>query len=635
MDGIELELWTGREVGRLVALLETQRWYSQEILASLPVGAAIVSNRGGLLSANRVFRRLLGVRSEDLYRKNFSQILPSPRLQSSISQTLQEGATHSGIPVEISGSTFRASVTPIRSQDDEIDSEALITLEEASPAEPAAAGADVPGFPGVLWTIRPDTLQFESVSGAGEHLLGYSQKHWLSTPDFWLQRVYTEDRPKVDEFYRFAFMTGGEFACEFRAVTANHNIAWCWDTFRVSMDHAGHAARVDGITIDVTSRRQWEADNVQANRVEALAALSRRLSHDLNNALMVVTGYGEELLASFPENDSRRADVRAILSAADTMAGITGELHGFTRKQASPPVATDISALLTDVAARIRQELGATLDLRLPQTRLAALADAAQLEAALVSIARRLRDKTDPQMIIAGAEVTIQEMSVLTQAVKPGRYIEIALRGAYVSEVPPSSFESFLSGKDPHGADMARSYAIVREWGGTVFTGRTDRTSEVRVLLPAISHRAVLEGAHEPQPADSPGPPNSHSGTVLVIEDEKGIRDLIRRILTREGFRVLEASSAEQAIEVARQYPGSIRLLLADMVLPGKSGRELAEELLLIQPNLRVVYISGYTNDPEVVAGTVASGSALLQKPFTLSALLKKVHEALKPGEAS
>jgi PAS domain S-box-containing protein len=631
MDRIELELWTGREVERLVALLESQSWYYREILASLPVAAMIVSGRGTVVSTNRAFRRLLGVGSEDLRRKSFSQILPSAPLESSVSQTLREGPAHSGIPVEILGRTFHASVVPVRSQHDEVDAEALITFAEVSPTVVATDVPSLPDIPGLVWSLRPDTMQFESVDGANEHLLGYSRQHWLSTPAFWLERVHAEDRTQVNGFYQAALARGGEFACEFRAMTANSKIVWRRDSFRVVLDDEGRVARIRGITVDITSRRQAEVDNLQANRVEALAVLSSRLSHDLNNALMIVAGYGEELLASFPEGDARRADVQAILSAAEKMAGITGELHGFTRKQGSPPAATDVSSLLTEVAARIRHELGATLVLRLPQTQLTAFADATQLEAALVSIARRLRDKADPHMIVAAAEMEIQELSSLTHAMKPGRYIDISVRGPAASEVPPSSFEAFLSGTDSHGADMARTYAIVREWGGTILTGRMEHSSEIRVLLPAAEvWKPVLDRMEEPQPAESTGPRASDLGTVLVVEDEKGIRDLVRRILTREGYKVLEASSAEQALDVARRHAAPIRLLLADMLLPGKSGRELAEELALTQPNLHVLYISGYTNDPAAIDARLVSGSALLQKPFTLAALLKKVHEALE-----
>jgi hypothetical protein len=373
--------------------------------------------------------------------------------------------------------------------------------------------------------------------------------------------------------------------------------------------------------------------------VDAIANLSRQLSHDLNNSLMIVTGYAEELLAELPENDRRRPDVRSILSAAESMAGIAGELHGFTRKQASPAAATELGVLLTAVAARIREEIGATLVLRLSDKRLFALADATQLEAVLLSIARRLRDKIDPHMILLAGPKSIGEMSNLELALKPGDYVEIALRGPFASEVPASSFESFLSGKNPHGGDMARAYAIVREWGGTILTGRSDHTSEVRVLLPGGTEPAQpgpedtsKQAAAPAAPAMSTATPEAEAGAVLVVEDETGIRALVRKILEREGYTVVESDSAEEAMEVTRRRATPFRLLIADLKLPGKSGHELAEALSALYPALRVLYISGYTDDAEEVTRDVGAGAAFLQKPFTLAALLKKVREALGPA---
>jgi PAS domain-containing protein len=587
MDRNELEQWTGREVARLLALLETERRYYQEILTALPIAAAVVTNTGKFASANRAFRRLLGTGSQQFQRQSLSQILPSARLEASVRETLK-GATPERIPINISGRSFLASVTPVRGWDDDVESLAVLTIEEASSTVPIAPVVpSLPDLPAVVWTLDPDTLQFASVEGADKHLLGYSSLHWQSTPGFRLDRIHVGDRSRVEDFYREAIQSGVEFGCEFRAVTADSKIVWCRDTVHVVRDEAGNVARIHGLTTDVTSRRQAELDNLQANRVDALLGLSRRLSHDLNNALMIVTGYSEELLATLPENDARRADVQAILSAAEGMAGIAGELHGFTRKQASPAVPTDVSELLTEVAARIREELGATLVLRVPSGGLWGLADSIQLEAALISVARRLRDKTDPHMIITAGEVFIPELSSFEQAVKPGQYVEICLRGPYVCEVPASAFESLLSGKDSHESDLARTYAIVREWGGSMFTGRTEHTSEVRVLLPAV---AVVEQRENPA-EDVAVPPPSDTATVLVVEDEKGIRALVRKILTREGYTVLEASSAEEALEVARRHRAPIHLLLADMILPGKSGHELAGALQASYPNLRVVYI--------------------------------------------
>lgn len=626
MDRAGHDHWRARDVARLLALLENERRYYQEILASIPVGAAVVSRDGRVTTANRAFRRALELRAEDLRRVELRHILPSPELDAAIEGALTAGASHPGVPVHAAGRALRIAVTRLRATSEDGDREALLTLQEAGPPFAIAALPNLPDVPALIWKLDPVTLQFQTVEGPGEHLLGYSREHWLSTPDLWINRVHPADRRAVEDFYRAAIVKGGDFGCEFRVVGYNGASEWRRDIFTVVLDETGHARRICGITIDAGARRQAEMDHAQASRVDAISGLARQLSHELNNSLMIVAGYAEELLAELAEDDRRRADVKAILGAAETMAGLAGELHGFTRAQASPPSRFNIATTLTSVAARIRGELGATLVLRLAGDALFAHADPVQLEAVLLSIARRLRDKIDPHMVLLGAVRSIAELSGLDLAFSPGEYVEIVVRGPFACEVPASAFETFLSGKDPHGSDMARAYAIVREWGGTIFTHRAEHISEVHVLLRA----ATPDAPERPAPPPAEAVTQQSGGAVLVVEDENGIRSLVRKILEREGYTVLESASAEEAIELARRGDAGIRLLIADLKLPGIGGRELADKISGIYPDLRVLYISGYTDDAAGLARDVGAGAGFLQKPFTLASLLKKVRDAFE-----
>ncbi|MBS1875773.1 MAG: PAS domain-containing protein [Acidobacteria bacterium] len=640
MDRVELDQWKGREVARLLALVETERRYYQEIVASFPIGAVIVARSGAVVFANRAFRRLAGVRPGELQSKTLDQVIASPRLGAAVEETLRTSTPHPNIPIELAGYEFQASVIPLHGWEDDPESEALIALEGAGTLSALAPPADSSDWPALLWTMHPETQQYLTIDGAREHLLGYSAEHWTSTPDFWREHVHGDDRAAISQFYRTALRQGGEFGCEYRAMTASGKPVWRRDVFRVTLDHEGAPVRVSGVTIDAGARRRAEADNLQFNRFEALTALSRRLSHDFNNSLMVVTGYAEELLAHLPESDARRADVQSIVSAAESMAGVAGELGGFSRRQSSPAVATDLSGVLTAAASRIRSELGATLVLRQPQHRLEAYADPIQLEAMLIAIARSLRDKDDPHMIVAAGEVGVDEQSNLAHALHPGRYVEIALRGPFASEVPRAAFETLISGKDPHSSDITRAYTVAREWGGTMYALRTDHTSEVHLLLPAVvaepaeprSPKPAAKVA-EPVATAAPEPVEPAPVTIMVVEDEKGIRGLIQKILKREGYQVLVASNSDEADEAAAASPHPIRLVIADLNVSGRDGRAIADRLSGRYPDLRVLYISGYADDPE--ATTRAVGSApFLQKPFTLAALVKKVREIAAPENA-
>lgn len=633
MDRADLEHWKGREVARLLALVDSERRYYQEIIAAAPMPLAIVSSQGELLSANRALKHLLNIRPEELRRRTLVQVIPAPEIEAAIHDACDRGTAHENLPLQLGGRAFRISVIPFRTWAENGEYEALVTFrDEGGQAEHPPELADLPA---VFWALDAEKMHFTSVSGAAEELMGFTSDHWIPAPGFWLERIDPADRAAVSDFYAAAMRRDGIHSCEFRARTATGRIVWCRETFRVVLDPAGRMPRVKGITLEVSGRRRSELDSIQANRVEALIGLSRRLTHDLNNALMIVTGYAEELLAYFGPEHERRADVAAILSAAETMAGITGELHGFTRKQSVAPGEADLSMLLPAVGARIRDELGAVLVMRMPEPPLVAVADPTQLDAVLLSFARAVRHKNDPHMILAAAYTHITELPNLPHTLGPGAYIDIVFRGPVESEVQPAAFETLLAGRDPHGSAMARAFAIIREWGGSVRTMRTEHMSELHVLLPAVVPQASAEPVAEPEPEPKPvrepaptQPEMRSAGTVLVVEDERGIRSLVRKILDREGFEVIDAAGAEEAVEAAREHQGSIGLLITDVGLQGATGQELVRQLRAERPHLRVLYISGYTEDPEVITEGLDANSAFLQKPFTLSALMKKVRSA-------
>ncbi len=212
--------------------------------------------------------------------------------------------------------------------------------------------------------------------------------------------------------------------------------------------------------------------------------------------------------------------------------------------------------------------------------------------------------------------------------------------GAGASEVPRAAFETLISGKDPHSSDITRAYTVAREWGGTMYALRTDHTSEVHLLLPAVVAEPAAPRSPEPaakvaEPVATaaPEPVEPVPVTIMVVEDEKGIRGLIQKILKREGYQVLVASNSDEADEAAAASPHPIRLVIADLNVSGRDGRAIADRLSGRYPDLRVLYISGYADDPE--ATTRAVGPApFLQKPFTLAALVKKVREIAAPENA-
>lgn len=597
MDRVDVEQWKGREVARLLALVETERRYYQEIIAALPVGLAVVSRDGAIQSANRAFRHTFGLKSEDVRRRTVDQLLPGSGINEALSRTHVRGTAASGnLELNVSGRRLRASFAPIRDWDEDSELEVLLVLEDLEDVPPPVFDA-----PALIWLAKTDSFEFRAIH----------EQH-APHPGFSADQIHSGDRKRVLDYYRHAFRTPGTYACEYRADTADGGIAWYRDAFRVTGPEAS------GVVTEITSRKQAEQIALNSGRLDALAGLAKSLTHDLNNPLMIVTGYGEELMAGLSEADPRRGEMSEILSAAHRMAAMSNQLLAFTRKQAHSP--SEVS-----VAEAVAHAIGSeTIKTRVPPT-LQALADTAQLAEAFRAILSRLH--RDGRISVEAHRRILSEQ--LGDGLPAGDYAEIVFHSASPVSI---SFEALLTGKDPLGADLARAHALVHEWGGGIWQSG----NSVHIMLPAGA--PVEEQPAAPATAEAPAAPESPAApvveepqleTILVVEDEGGIRALVRKILRRQKYGVLEAGTPDEAIQVAANHTGKIDLLITDMTLPQRNGRALAEELSAKIPGLKVLYVSGYTDDTSLYEGDLPSGAAFLQKPFTLGSLLKKVRDVL------
>jgi len=715
MERTDFEQWKSREVARLLALVETERRYYQEMVATLPVALVVLSADRAIVSANKAFRQTFGVRSEDLRRRTIEQIIPSAQLIERIRDTHISGAAQPDLYLDIDGRPLRISLLPIRNWDDEGELETLLMVEDlrtignmlatmgfsagfsTSPssatqsAEPSpeaqvveapstgetgqesaesvpetssetAVSESIAGteMPAVLWRADAATLAFTLVRGAAEQLLGYPVSHWTGTPQFFSERIHPEDRASAMLFYEAAIARVGDASAEFRAVTASGAVIWCRETIRVpeprvpgtDSEREPESRTITGVLTDITLRKQLEEQLLTGQRHDALHGLSSRLAHDLNNPLMIITGYSEEMLQTLSAQDPMRDDVQQILGATERISGITGHLLAFARKPANPPQQVELGALLSSMEERIAKAAGENITVEVAGAGEAvwASADPAQLEEivlALVSGARE--DGQERSRVTIGWEIEVIAERLAEATLKPGTYARITIddngRGVDAAK-RVTIFESVLAGKDPEksaGRGLARAYAIVREWHGDIaFASDPFRGSTFILYLPHVPpepppaeippvelpEEAV--GAVEPVAEPTPVVPvEPMRETILLVEDESGIRALVRKILTRERYRVLEAASGEEALSIGQAYEDPIHLLLTDVMMPGMGGQYVAEALRSKLPELRVVYISGYTDDEQVRAGWFPPGSLFLEKPFTLSALVNKVRESL------
>ncbi len=377
----------------------------------------------------------------------------------------------------------------------------------------------------------------------------------------------------------------------------------------------------------------------QARTLEAVGRLAGRVAHDFNNALTAILGYAEILETSLASNAPGQSAARHIRRAAERAAGLTRQLLAFSRRQVVAPVLLDANGVVRELEPRLRREAGegvrVVLDLRAEPLRVRA--GAAQVEQVLLQLVMNARDAM-PSGGTLRIETEMREVAVedvpedpeAPDRPPPGRYLEIAVSdtGAGMPpEVRRCLFEPFFTTKADGrsiGFGLAMVHGVVEQAGGLIrVSSEVGVGSRFEILLPR-----VVTAEDEAPAANAPRTARG-SETVLLVEDESPIRSMMEEALRAEGYRVLSAAAAPEALQVAERHPGPIDLLLTDVVMPGMNGRDLWERLARVRAGARVLFVSGYTADEALDRGVRAASVAFLQKPFTPRDLCRKVGAVL------
>jgi len=391
---------------------------------------------------------------------------------------------------------------------------------------------------------------------------------------------------------------------------------------------------------DVTDRRILEEQVMMSQKMEAIGRLAGGVAHDFNNILTAIGGYSDLLLADLPPDDRRRHDVEEIHQATQRAAALTQQLLAFSRRQVLQPKVINLNALVPDIEKMLRRLIGedilfaTVLHPRLGNVR----ADPGQLEQVIVNLAVNARDAMSDggRLTIETRNVELDEAYTAEHpAVKPGRYVLLAVTDTGVGmdeETKARIFEPFFTTKvrgKGTGLGLATVYGIVQQTGGHIWPySEPGRGTTMRVYLPRVDAPAdPIEHPRDAAPETLRG-----SETILVVEDEAPVRAVTRQLLERNGYTVLEAPDGAAALALVDGAAGGrhIDLLLTDVIMPGMSGRELAAQLNARRPNLRVLFMSGYTDDAVVRHGMLEPGLAYLEKPFRPMALLRKVRSVLR-----
>ena len=398
------------------------------------------------------------------------------------------------------------------------------------------------------------------------------------------------------------------------------------------------AEELEIIAEDITDRRQLEEQFRQAQKMEAVGRLAGGVAHDFNNLLMVINGYTEVLLEELKSGDVMHQKVQSIQQAADRAATLTRQLLAFSRKQLLELKVVDVNTVISDMERLLRPLIGENIGLitRLSPDAGRTRADAGQLEQVIMNLVVNAKDAMPEggKITVQSSEVTVRQNFREHRFIQPGRYVVLSVSDTghgMDKETQSRIFEPFFTTKEKGkgtGLGLSTVYGIVKQSGGYVFPqSEPGAGTTFYIYLPRVE-----ESPEEMAPPKSQENEKGGCETVLLVEDEESVRELVRGTLAARGYKVLEAENGESGLRVAEAHGDGIDILITDVVMPGMGGRELAKRLLQIRPNLAVLYLSGYTEDTILHQGALGPGTAFLQKPFTLQNLARKVREVLRVG---
>jgi two-component system cell cycle sensor histidine kinase/response regulator CckA len=469
-----------------------------------------------------------------------------------------------------------------------------------------------------------------------EGLHGMTPGSFAGTVTAFYERIHPDDRQFVRDEIDKATRQHADSNLLYRTVWPDGSLHWISGVGRIFYDDAGTPVRAAGIGLDVTEHRALEEQYRQSQKMEAIGQLAGGVAHDFNNLLTAIQGYGTMVAQSLAPDSPQQADLAEIRRAADHAASLTRQLLAFSRKQILAPRVLDLSESLLAMEPMLKRVIGEHIEIvvRAAPDAGHVKADPGQIERVVLNLAINARDAM-PDGGVLMFEVLNADVTEAYERkhidVKPGRYVMLAVTDTGVgmdAATAARAFEPFFTTKPQGqgtGLGLSTVYGIVKQSGGSALVySEPGHGSTFKLFLPRVD-----------EPADAVAPPVESdtalgTETILVVEDDDALRTLTRRILENRGYRVLVAAAPHEAQAIAAGHVGRIDLLLTDVILPEMSGRALSEQLVPRHPGMRVLFMSGYTDDAMVHRGILTNETQFLQKPFMQEALVRKVRETLE-----
>jgi PAS domain S-box-containing protein len=492
-----------------------------------------------------------------------------------------------------------------------------------------------------VWFAQVQPPQVLYVNPAFERIWGLSAARCYDNPKLWRDCIHPDDRRLITEAYdaELADSNGHGLQRIYRIVRPDGQIRWIHDRMVIHRSSTGDIDRLSGITEDITEARELEDQLRQAQKMDAVGRLAGGVAHDFNNVMTVILGYSDVLLQELSLDSSARGFVQEIRQAGERCAALTGQLLAFSRKQMLHPVSLDLHRVIRNLMALLKSLIGEhiTVILRLDPTPRWVKTDAVQLEQILLNLAVNARDAMPH-----GGTLTLETDQVLPHQVwgpehrqrSARTYVRLRVHdtGSGIDPITQAKiFEPFFTTKPQGrgtGLGLSTVYGIVHQSGGTIMVDSTvGQGTSMTVFLPEVP---ALQTALPPaalQPDDKPG-----TEIILLVEDEPAVRLLTQHILRTHGYTVHEAEDGVQALDLIRRSALHIDLLVTDLVMPGMNGKDLAGRLRGHFGALKVIYMSGYSDEPPAVGDEAQCQTTFLQKPFSPEDLIRTVRDILHTG---
>ena len=485
----------------------------------------------------------------------------------------------------------------------------------------------------IVWRCEVETFQLTFVNAEAELILGFPRHLWLQS-DFWAQRHHPDDLEAAAAARRQAVQHGGG-QHEYRMIAADGHVVW-FQEFMNTLPGPNGPPELAGVTVDVSERKKLEEQLQRGQRLEALGRLAGGIAHDFNNILGVIIGYADLARRDLPPDHPARPRVLQIQGAADRAANLTRQLLAFSRRQAMQARTVELNSVVTGLEEMLRRLIGEDIELLLglSSSLWPVRADPGQLEQVLLNLVLNARDAMPHGgiLVIETSNVRVDEVYVRSHGVgRPGEYVMMAVTDngqGMDAETQRHIFEPFFTTKGPGegtGLGLAVVYGIVEQSGGHIGVySEPGHGTTFKLYLPHALEEVETAPALPSRSAASP----QGTETILLVEDETTLRNLIAEVLGQAGYSVLEARHGGEAARLADFHEGPIHLLLTDVIMPGATGREVVDAVVARRPDTRFLYISGHPRDVFEHASQMGA-HVFLQKPFTADTLLQAVREVL------